>query len=50
MKKLAAEEARKVSWSSTPTFDIAVEMMERQSWVVHEQVAETVDSLLRAST
>jgi stage III sporulation protein SpoIIIAA len=30
-----------------PTFDIAVEMLERQKWVVHEQVAETVDSLLR---
>jgi len=30
-----------------PTFDIAVEMLERQRWVVHEHVAETVDSLLR---
>ncbi|MBW4522720.1 MAG: AAA family ATPase [Scytolyngbya sp. HA4215-MV1] len=30
-----------------PTFDIAVEMAERQKWVVHEHVAETVDSLLR---
>jgi stage III sporulation protein SpoIIIAA len=30
-----------------PTFDIAVEMLERQRWVIHEQVAETVDSLLR---
>lgn len=30
-----------------PTFDIAVEMLERQRWVVHERVAETVDSLLR---
>jgi stage III sporulation protein SpoIIIAA len=30
-----------------PTFDIAVEMLERQTWVIHEQVAETVDSLLR---
>jgi stage III sporulation protein SpoIIIAA len=30
-----------------PTFDIAVEMLERQKWVVHEHVAETVDSLLR---
>jgi stage III sporulation protein SpoIIIAA len=30
-----------------PTFDIAVEMSERQKWVVHERVAETVDSLLR---
>ncbi|WP_017651292.1 R3H domain-containing nucleic acid-binding protein [Fortiea contorta] len=30
-----------------PTFEIAVEMMERQRWVVHESVAETVDNLLR---
>ena len=30
-----------------PTFDIAVEMLERQRWVVHESVADTVDSLLR---
>lgn len=30
-----------------PTFDIAVEMLERQRWVVHEQVADTVDSWLR---
>lgn len=30
-----------------PTFQIAVEMQERQRWVVHEQVAETVDTLLR---
>ncbi|OUL19223.1 single-stranded DNA-binding protein [Nostoc sp. T09] len=30
-----------------PTFDIAVEMLERQRWVVHESVAGTVDSLLR---
>ncbi|MBW4469507.1 MAG: AAA family ATPase [Stenomitos rutilans HA7619-LM2] len=30
-----------------PTFDIAVEMLERQRWVIHEHVAETVDSLLR---
>jgi stage III sporulation protein SpoIIIAA len=30
-----------------PTFDIAIEMLERQRWVVHENVAETVDSLLR---
>ncbi len=30
-----------------PTFDIAVEMLERQKWVVHEDVAETIDSLLR---
>lgn len=30
-----------------PTFDIAVEMLERHRWVVHEEVAETVDHLLR---
>jgi stage III sporulation protein SpoIIIAA len=30
-----------------PTFEIAVEMHERQRWVVHESVADTVDSLLR---
>ncbi|MEM6838604.1 MAG: R3H domain-containing nucleic acid-binding protein [Cyanobacteria bacterium P01_C01_bin.120] len=30
-----------------PTFDIAVEMLERQRWAIHENVSETVDSLLR---
>ncbi|NER81040.1 MAG: AAA family ATPase [Leptolyngbya sp. SIO1D8] len=30
-----------------PTFDIAVEMQERQRWVIHENVAETVDAVLR---
>ena len=30
-----------------PTFDIAIEMLERQRWVVHENVSETVDVLLR---
>lgn len=30
-----------------PTFEIAVEMLERYRWVVHEQVADTVDALLR---
>jgi stage III sporulation protein SpoIIIAA len=30
-----------------PTFDIAVEMLERQRWVVHEQVGESVDMMLR---
>ena len=30
-----------------PTFDIAVEMWERQKWVVHEDVTQTVDYLLR---
>ncbi|MGB3300983.1 MAG: R3H domain-containing nucleic acid-binding protein [Phormidesmis sp.] len=33
-----------------PTFDIAVEMHERQKWVVHEDVADTVDYLLRGRT
>ena len=32
---------------ASPTFQIAVEMWERQKWVVHEEVAQTVDSLLR---
>ncbi|BAU62947.1 single-stranded nucleic acid binding R3H domain protein [Stanieria sp. NIES-3757] len=30
-----------------PTFVVAVEMLERQRWVVHEDVAQTVDNLLR---
>ncbi|MGB3570780.1 MAG: R3H domain-containing nucleic acid-binding protein [Phormidesmis sp.] len=30
-----------------PTFEIAVEMLERQRWVVHEDVANTVDFILR---
>lgn len=30
-----------------PTFDIAVEMLERQRWIVHEDVSQTVDSMLR---
>ena len=30
-----------------PTFDIAVEMLERQKWVVHEDVSQTIDLLLR---
>jgi stage III sporulation protein SpoIIIAA len=30
-----------------PTFEIAVEMLERQRWVIHETVSETVDTLLR---
>ncbi len=30
-----------------PTFEIAVEMLERQRWVVHECVADMVDNLLR---
>ncbi|MDY6783860.1 MAG: R3H domain-containing nucleic acid-binding protein [Cyanobacteriota bacterium] len=30
-----------------PTFEAAVEMLERQSWMVHPDVAQTVDLLLR---
>jgi stage III sporulation protein SpoIIIAA len=30
-----------------PTFEIAVEMLERQRWTIHESVADTVDALLR---
>jgi stage III sporulation protein SpoIIIAA len=30
-----------------PTFEIAVEMQERHRWVVHDSVAEIVDTLLR---
>ncbi len=30
-----------------PTFEIAVEMQERQRWVVHESVSDSVDDLLR---
>jgi nucleoside-triphosphatase THEP1 len=51
---LGDEEARRrgsqksvLERKAPPTFDIAVEMIERQRWVVHEHVAETIDSLLR---
>lgn len=51
---LGDEEARRrgsqksvLERKAPPTFDIAVEMMERQRWMVHEQVAETIDNLLR---
>ncbi len=30
-----------------PTFDVAVEMLERSRWVVHDEVSITVDQLLR---
>jgi stage III sporulation protein SpoIIIAA len=30
-----------------PTFEIAVEMLERQTWVIHEDVANSVDEFLR---
>jgi stage III sporulation protein SpoIIIAA len=51
---LGDEEARRrgsqksvLERKAPPTFDIAVEMLERQKWVVHEDVSDTVDSLLR---
>ncbi len=30
-----------------PTFEVAIEMQERQKWTVHDEVATTVDMLLR---
>jgi stage III sporulation protein SpoIIIAA len=30
-----------------PTFEIAIEMTERYKWIVHKDVAETIDGLLR---
>ena len=30
-----------------PTFEIAIEMLERQRWVIHERVSDSIDSLLR---
>lgn len=51
---LGDEEARRrgsqksvLERKAPPTFDIAVEMLERQKWVVHENVSDTVDLLLR---
>lgn len=51
---LGDEEARRrgsqksvLERKAPPTFDIAIEMLERQKWNVHENVSETVDSLLR---
>lgn len=51
---LGDEEARRRGSQKTvlerkapPTFEIAVEMLERKRWVVHESVADTVDNLLR---
>lgn len=32
---------------SPPTFEIAIEMQERQRWIVHEQVDDMIDGLLR---
>ncbi len=51
---LGDEEARRRRSQKTvlerkapPTFAMAVEMLERQQWVVHKDVAKTVDNLLR---
>jgi stage III sporulation protein SpoIIIAA len=51
---LGDEEARRRGSQKTvlerrapPTFEIAMEMWERQRWAVHEDVARTVDDLLR---
>lgn len=51
---LGDEEARRrgsqksvLERKAPPTFDIAIEMMERQKWIVHENVSDTVDHLLR---
>src|SRR4028118_1722518 len=51
---LGDEEARRrgsqksvLERKAPPTFEIAVEMVERQQWNVHESVTDTVDRLLR---
>lgn len=51
---LGDEEARRrgsqksvLERKAPPTFDIAVEMLERQRWVVHDDVTMTIDNLLR---
>ena len=51
---LGDEEARRrgsqksvLERKAPPTFEIAVEMLERSRWVIHEDVAATVDRLLR---
>ncbi|MGL5035126.1 MAG: R3H domain-containing nucleic acid-binding protein, partial [Microcystaceae cyanobacterium] len=51
---LGDEEARRRGSQKTvlerkapPTFAIAVEMLERQKWVIHPEVAHTIDVLLR---
>jgi len=31
-----------------PTFEVAIEMLERQRWVVHQSVSDSVDQLLRS--
>ncbi|HAC64335.1 MAG TPA: single-stranded DNA-binding protein [Cyanothece sp. UBA12306] len=51
---LGDEEARRRGSQKTvlerkapPTFEIAIEMLERQRWVIHQDVSQTVDILLR---
>ena len=51
---LGDEEARRrgtqksiLERKAPPTFDIAIEMTERYKWIVHKDVAETIDGLLR---
>ncbi len=51
---LGDEEARRrgcqksvLERKAPPTFEIAVEMVERDRWIIHEDVAATVDRLLR---
>lgn len=51
---LGDEEARRrgsqksvLERKAPPTFDIAVEMLERQRWVIHDDVTMTIDNLLR---
>lgn len=51
---LGDEEARRrgsqksvLERKAPPTFDIAVEMMAQQRWAVHDDVTQTIDSLLR---
>jgi stage III sporulation protein SpoIIIAA len=51
---LGDEEARRrgsqksvLERKAPPTFDIAVEMLERQKWVIHEKVDDTIDNILR---
>lgn len=51
---LGDEEARRrgsqksvLERKAPPTFDIAVEMLERQRWAIHDDVTVTIDNLLR---
>jgi len=51
---LGDEEARRRGSQKTvlerkapPTFTVAVEMLERQKWIIHSDVAMTIDNLLR---